>query len=115
MRHGVASAHRGIGSCGTASGITIALVLIHVAALGTMKRTINSIATGSRIGSGKRIGKRRRTRCQQGKERCYCQKLSRNVPESHDVLSRVYYPGKLRYSRFRSFMQHCAKKMRRAS
>ena len=73
MRRVVAGAHRGIRRTGRAVRIAIALVLLHVSTLAMMKRAVNSIAAGSEIGSGERIGKGRGIRCQQRKERRYRQ------------------------------------------
>jgi hypothetical protein len=84
MRGVVAGSHRGIRRTGLAMAIAIALILLHVFTLAMMKRAVNRIAAGSGIGSRERIGKRRSARCQQRKERCYRQKLSRNVPQFHE-------------------------------
>jgi hypothetical protein len=54
-----------------------------------MKRAVNRIAAGGGISSGERIGKRWGIRGQQRKERCYRQKLSRNVSEIHESLAIV--------------------------
>ena len=87
MRGVVARSHRGIRRAGLAVRIAIGLVLLHVSALAMMKRAVNSIAAGGGISSGKGLSKRWGIRGQQRKERCYRQKLSRNVPQFHEPLS----------------------------